>query len=187
MAEKQKTIADILYIRQGIYNPLLRFAFTNISEEEFVSSWGGQPINIPAGMTVELPHHLASKLTKELVDKIMIGNAKLNEVEFYKNNPNVQINSYRAPSSLGVPAARLVWEDQICKQLEVDEDSPQVQLQRLGIKEQLLNDLKAEPSTGSPLDNAPALSEFADLTAPKEEQVEKPVMKLKSTKSPKKT
>ena len=171
---KEQTIADVLYIRQGIYNPLLRFSFTNITESEFISAWGGEPIKIPAGVTVELPHHLAAKLTKELVDSIMIGNAKLNEIEFYKNNPNVQMNTYRASSSLGVPAARAVWEKQICKQLEVDQDSPQVQLQRLGIKEQLLKDLQAEPSQGSPLDNAPALSEFADLTAPKEEKIEKP-------------
>lgn len=180
---KEQSLQDLLYIRQGIYNPLLKFAFTNITEEEFVSAWGGEPIKIPAGQTVELPHHLAAKLTKELVDKIMIGNAKLQEMEFYKNNPNVQINSYRAPSSLGVPAARKVWEDQIVHLMAPDEESPQVQLMRIKIKEELMRDLQAEPSSGSPLDSAPKnLADFADLQTEKEPEVEKEPMKLKKTK-----
>lgn len=178
--EKQQTLQELLYIRQGIYNPMLKFAFTNITEETFTSAWGGEPIVISAGNTVELPHHLAAKLTKELVDKIMIGNAKLNEVEFYKNNPNVQINTYRAPSSLGVPAARKTWEDQIVHLMAPDEESPQTQLMRIKIKEELLRDLKAEPSTGSPLDNAPKnLGEFADLNTDKILTIEVAPMKLK--------
>lgn len=179
---KAETIDTLLHPKQGIYNPTLKFTFTNITEEEFVSAWNSEPIKIPAGRTVELPHYLAVKLTKELVDKIMIGNTKLNEVEFYKNNPNSMPNTYRAPSSLGVPAARKVWEDQICKLMNVDPDSPEVQLQRLGIKQQLIDDLNAVPSTGSPLDNAPSLSEFADLTAPKQEEAPKTEIKLKKVK-----
>ncbi len=154
MADKN----DVLH-PEGIYNPLLRFAFTNISEEELVSAWDGQPIKVPAGMTIELPHHLAVKLTKELVDKIMIGNAKLNEVEFYKNNPNAQMNTFRSSSSLGVPAARKVWEEQICRQMEVDEESPQVQVMRSNIRAELMKDLSAEPSQGNPLQGAPGRSQ----------------------------
>jgi hypothetical protein len=180
--DKDKDLHSLLHIRQGIYNPTLRFAFTNITEEEFVSAWNSEPIKIPAGHTVELTHHLAAKLTDELVDKIMIGNAKLNEIEFYKNNPNVQINTYRAPSSLGVPAQRKVWEDQICRLLAEDEESPQTQLMRMKIKEELIRDLSAQPSSGSPLDNAPKnLGEFADLGI-KEDKVEKKPMKLKEIK-----
>jgi len=184
MSQKEETLQDLLYIRQGIYNPMLKFAFTNITEEEFVSAWGGEPIKIPAGHTVELPHHLAAKLTKELVDKIMIGNAKLNEVEFYQKNANAMPNTYRAPSSLGVPAARKVWEDQIVHLMAPDEESPQTQLMRIKIKEELMRDLQAEPSTGSPLMNAPKdISDFADLNADKEDVVEKAPMALK--KAPK--
>lgn len=185
--EKEKTLQEILFIKEGIYNPMLRFAFTNITEEEFVSAWGGEPIKIPAGQTVELTHHLAAKLTKELVDKIMIANAKLNEIEHYKNNPNLMSNTYRSPSSLGVPSARKVWEDQIVRVLAPDEESPQTQLMRIKIKEELLKDLKSEPSGGSPLDNAPKLSEFADLqTAGKTDNVEVKPIKLKSISKNKK-
>jgi len=187
MDKKEQTLQEILYIRQGIYNPMLRFAFTNITESEFTSAWGGEPIKIPAGHTVELTHHLAAKLTKELVDMIMIGNAKLNEIEFYKNNQNAMPNTYRAASSLGVPAARKVWEDQICRLLAPDEESPQTQLMRIKIKEELMRDLQAQPSAGSPLDNAPkSLGEFADLNIDKEQEIEKAPMELKTVSKTKK-
>ncbi len=187
MDKKEKTLQDYLYIRQGIFDPTIKFAFTNITEEEFVSAWNNEPIKIPAGHTVELPHHLAAKLVKELVDKIMIGNAKLNEVEYYSKNVNALPNTYRAPSSLGVPAARKVWEDKICHLMAPDEESPQTQLMRIKIKEELMRDLSAEPSNGSPLDNMPKnITEFADLSKGKEEAVEKAPMKLKTVKQPKK-
>lgn len=185
--DKEKTLQDYLYLRQGIYDPTLRFAFTNITEEEFTSAWNSEPIKIPAGHTVELSHHLASKLTKELVDKIMMGNAKLNEIEFYTKNPNSMPNTYRAPSSLGVPSARKIWEDQICRLLAPDEESPQTQLMRIKIKEELLRDLKAEPASGSPLDSAPkSLSEFADLSVQHTDITEQVPMKLKQVGRPKK-
>lgn len=167
---------------EGLFNPALKFAFTNITEEEFVSAWDGQPIKVPAGATVELTHHLAVKLTKELVDKIMIGNAKLDELAFYAKNPNTAPNMYRSPSSLGVPAARKKWEDQICRQMEVDEESPQIQIMRATIKAELMADLQKETASSNPLANAPAsIAEFADLTK-KEEEVEKPALKVKTVK-----
>ena len=167
---------------EGLFNPSLRFAFSNILEDKFVSAWGGQVIEVPAGETVELPHHLACKLTKELVDKIMIGNAKLDELAYYNKNPNTQPNMYRAPNSLGVPAARKVWEDRICRQLEVNEESPQMQIIRAQIKADLEADMKKEVAGGSPLDNAPSsVQEFADLTQ-KSEPKELPQVKLKKVK-----
>lgn len=166
----------------GIYNPVLRFAFTNITEEEFTSAWDGSPIKVPAGATIELSHHLAVKLTKELVDKIMIGNAKLNELEHYSKNPNTQPNMYRAPSSLGVPAARKIWEDQICRQLEVDEESPQIQVMRAQIKAELMADLNTETSKANPLENAPrSIEEFADLSSKPEVKPKAPI-KVKQIK-----
>src|ERR1700722_3052553 len=103
-------MSSLLKKTDGLFNPVLKFAFTNITDEDFVSAWNGVPITVKAGQTVTLPHHLAHKLTDELVDKIMITNIKTNETEYYKNNPNTAPNMYRAPSSLGVPAARKVWE-----------------------------------------------------------------------------
>lgn len=146
----------------GLYNPALRFAFTNITTEDFVSAWGGSPIVVKAGQTVTLPHHLADKLTDELVNKIMITNVKTNEVEYYKNNPNTAPNMYRAPSSLGVPAARLVWEDKIVRALEVDEETPEIQVMRAQIKEELERDLNSEVSKQPPVIPT-GIEEFAEI------------------------
>lgn len=165
---------------EGVYDPSLRFAFTNITEEDFHSAWDSSPIIVKPGETIELPQYLAVKLTRELVDKIMIGNAKLNEVEYYKKYPGTTPNSYRAPSSLGIPEARKVWEDQICRQLAVDEESPQVQVMRAQIKAQLKEDLARETANG-PVAVPNSLEEFADLTAsPK--PVVKPALKTKKIK-----
>lgn len=146
---------------QGVFNPVQRFAFTNITAEDFVSKWDGQPIIVKAGQTVELPHHLADKLTDELVNKIMIGNVKLAEVEYYKNNPNTAPNFYRAPSSLGVPAARKVWEDKIVRELAVDEESPEIAVMRAQIREELQRDMQAEVSKAPP--PVPTGAEFAEI------------------------
>lgn len=155
-------MSSILGKDEGLYNPALRFAFTNITMEDFTSAWGGSPIIVKAGETIELPHHLADKLTDQLVDQIMIGEAKLNEVEYYKSHPGTRINDYRAPSMLGVPAARKVWEDQIVRELAVDEESPQLQVMRAQIKEELLADLNAETST-APVPVPTSIEEFAEL------------------------
>lgn len=149
---------------QGLYDPTKRYAFTNITAEDFVSAWGGAPITIKAGQSVELTQHLANKLTDELVDKIMIGNVKLDEVEYYKKNPNTEPNRYRAASSLGVPAARKVWEDKIVRELAIDEESPQVQIMRAELRAELEAELKKEP-TAAPVHVPTSLSEFSELGA----------------------
>ena len=121
----------------GLFNPLARYAFTNITDEDFTSKWDGQVIGpIKPRQTIELPHHLAVKLTKEMVDSIMIGKAKLDEVSV--NQPY-----YRSPqgSAIGVPAARKVWEDQILRELQVDEESPEIQVMRAKIREELIEDM----------------------------------------------
>lgn len=160
---------------EGLYNPALRFAFTNITETPFESKWNSSPIIVPAGVTIELEHHLAVKLTKELVDKIIMGEAKLDEVTKNKEG-------YRSPigMSLGVPAARRIWEDKICRQLAVDEESPEIQIMRAKIKEELLADLSTETSR-EPVPTPSNLSEFAELGAV-QEKVEKKPMRVKVVK-----
>lgn len=157
---------------EGLYNPMLRFAFTNITEEDFVSVWDGNPITVKPGESIEVPQYLAVKFTGELVDKIMISAVKLDEVEYYKRNPGQIPNSYRGASSLGVPRARQEWEEKICRQLEVDEESPQMQIMRAQIKAELEADLNKETNR-DPVPVPTSLEEFADLdkkdaAAPKE-------------------
>lgn len=155
-------MSSLIGKNEGMYNPAKRFAFTNILEEDFTSYWNGSPIVIKAGQTVELPHHLADKLTDEIVNKIMITNVKINEVEYYQKNPNAAVNTYRAPSSLGVPQARKVWEDKVVRELAVDEESPEMQIVRAQIREELQADLSGKAST-EPVRVPTSINEFAEL------------------------
>lgn len=145
----------------GIYNPAKRFAFTNITKEDFHSAWGGNPIDVKAGETVKLKHHLAVKLTTELVDKIMIGQVKLDETQV--NQPY-----YRSPkgTSLGVPHARKVYEDQILKELpDMPADSAEMQIIRAETIEQLSKDLKSGQESAKGIESiaVPTTAQFADL------------------------
>lgn len=65
-----QTIQEYLYF-EGMYNPVVRFAFTNILDENFVSAWNSRPYVVKPRETVKLPHHLAAKFTREIVDILM--------------------------------------------------------------------------------------------------------------------
>ncbi len=166
---------------EGVYNGLARYAFTNITEEEFVSHWDGQPWIVPAGQTVELPEYMAVKMTKELVDKIMIGEVKLAEDNYYKANPGAAPNSFRAPNQMGVPAARKVWEDKIVRQMEIDEESPQMAIERAKIRSEMEAQFKRDAQPGK-VDMPASVEEFADLDksrqAPKQAKAPAAVKKL---------
>lgn len=164
---------DELLHPEGLYNPSLRFAFTNITDEDLVSYWGGQPITVKAGKSVELTHHLAVKLTKELVDRIMQGEAKLDEINYYKNNPNTAPNAYRSPKGgmMGVPAQRKIWEDKICRLMEVDEESPEIQVMKAELRAEILAAQNQEVKH-EPVHIPTSIAEFAELgkETPKEEK-----------------
>lgn len=135
---------------EGLYNPLLRFAFTNITKEDFNSFWNGKPIpTIKPGDTVKLQHHIAVKLLKELVDRIMQGEAKMDEVAYYERNQNAAPNSYRSPKGLqmGVPIARKFWEDQIVKELPMEENTVEFSLMKQEFIDEIERNNNAKPST----------------------------------------
>lgn len=134
-----------LWLREGVYNPLRRFSFTNISDEDFYIVWGKARVKVAPKETVELPHHLAVKSTTELVDKIMIGEqyAKLEKIR--ETRPD-----YLYPPGagmLGVPAARKPYEDKILKELPMKDDTA-TKLQVLRMKEEIESDIKrsSQPS-----------------------------------------
>lgn len=155
----------------GIYTPGLRFAFSNITEEDFTSYWSKVPIVVKAGETIELSdatpmpgmgmgQTLAIKMTGELVDKIMLQGIKVRENEYYKTNPGALPNAFRAPNSVGVPAARKPLEDQILRPLAVDEESPAMQL----LRQQVIAEI--ESGKDGKAENVPiptTIEEFAEL------------------------
>lgn len=160
----------------GLYNPTLRFAFTNITEADFTSYWDKVPIVVKPGETIEISnttpipgagHALAIKMTGEMVNNIIIGSAKLDEVT--KNQP-----FYRSPqgSSLGVPAARKVWEDQILRELDPEEESPAIQTLRKQMKAEIETGI-TEKQSSAPVHVPSSLEEFAELTGNKPVEVAK--------------
>lgn len=141
-----------------MFDPTLRFAFTNITGEDFVSAWNSSPITVKPGQTIEVKHHLAVKFTKELVDKIMIGEAKMDELK-------VDRPYYQSPKgmSLGVPELRKVWEDKILRPLKANEESPEIQIMRSQLKEELERDMsRQEGVSEEPLPTS--IADFADVT-----------------------
>lgn len=139
---------DLLH-PNGLFNPLLQFAFTNITQDDFTSYWNSKPFTIKSGQTVKLQHHLAVKCLKELVDKIMQGEAKMDETAYYERNPNSAPNSYRSPKgiSMGVPLARKVWEDQIIKQLPNKAEGVELEIMKQEFLEEIKRDTSAQVST----------------------------------------
>ncbi len=134
-------MSSFLTVKEGIYNPTLRFAFTNIDTESYELKWDGKVlVTIKPGESVELPHHLAVMATGELVDRIMIRETKEDELA----HMNVIQNGlpYRSPKgiAMGVPAARKPFEDKILKELPIDKASSQFKI----LQSQLIDELKAD-------------------------------------------
>jgi hypothetical protein len=178
---KYSKMANSFLEPEGLFNPSLRFAFTNISDDDFVSYWDKIAISVKPHETIELSittpipgvsgHALAVKMTGELVDKIMIGEAKMDET----NNKNALNPYYRSPkgSSLGVPAARKIWEDQILRELAIDEESPAVQSMRKQLKEQILGGAEEKQSI-APVHVPTSIGEFADINKEEAPIIKKP-------------
>lgn len=133
-----------LEVFDTIYTPGLRFAFTNIGNEDFTSYWAQVPIVVKPGDTIEISditpipgqsmgHNLAIKMTMELTDKIIMKEAKLDELT--KNQPY-----YRSPIGfyLNVANQRKPYEDKILRKLAQDEESPAMMYMREKMKQEIL-------------------------------------------------
>lgn len=104
---KGKTVQDFLYF-EGMYNPAIRFAFTNVLSEDFVSFWNSRRYSVKPHQTVKLQHHLAVKFTKELVDRLMVQDKK--------------------EKMMGVPNARKEYEDKVLTLMPQTEDDMELQV-----------------------------------------------------------
>ena len=169
---------------EGVFNPLRRFAFTNITDDLFTFHWDGKPISVKAHDTIELPHHLMVIATTKLVDKIMIQKAKEDEIEGRKTD-----RFYRGANMMGVPDARKVYEDQIVRELEVDEESPQIAVMKAQIRDQVLADIENGSKKAEPVSSIVAgvkLENFASVDNVAKKAVEKPVEFAAAKKSKKK-
>lgn len=172
----------------GLYDPSKRFAFTNITDEDLISLWAKIPIKVKAHETIEIGpatpiigvgHALAIKMTNELVDKIIMNEAKLDELK-HPNEPYYRSN---IALTAGVPAARKVYEDKILRELEVGEDSPAIQAMRSQLKEEILSG--GELNREKPVPPPSKVEEFAQLKRVAEPTPEKAPAKVKKLRAKK--
>lgn len=118
-----KTTQDFLYF-EGMYNPLARFAFTNVLDEDFVSYWNSRQYTIKPHQTVKLQHHLACKFTKEIVDRMMTRD--------------------KIEKNMAVPLARKPYEDKVLSLLPNAEDDFELQVIRDSFVEQVRHDAEKQ-------------------------------------------
>ena len=142
-----------LFPKDGIYDNTRRFAFTNITDDLFTFHWDGKPISIKAHDVIEMPHYLAAIATRKLIDKIMVSKFKKEE----EDGINVgKDGRHRFGLSLGVPAARQVYEDQIVRELALDEESPQVAIMRAQMRDEIMGDIKRAEEKTAPVESVVA-------------------------------
>ncbi len=167
-------MSSFLDKKTGIYDPSKRYGFKNITDKPFTFSWGNQPITVKAGEEIEVPEHYALLATKKIVDQIMMEEVATEEA---KMRAELKDPYWRSPKgiSIGIPAARKVYEDKVLRELTLNEESPQVQVMRAQIREQILSDIDNSQKPKVPVESvvanfaqsgkATAPAEFADITS----------------------
>lgn len=157
-----------LWLKSGVYDPTRQFEFTNITNEPFVFKWNNKPITVAAGEKVQLPHHLAVHATTMLVDKIMLDEVHAEEEKTKLETRNPYFRSARG-IMIGIPAKREPYENKILRELD-KKSGTDAELQVIRIREEILNDLKAEPAKKiekmSDL-GISSLKEFEDINLPR--------------------
>lgn len=132
--------------KEGIYDPTKRGAFTNWSDEDFTGVWAGEKILIAKGKTVTLPEHLAIKFTNEFVTREMVKE----DIAKFVPNAKAEVYGQSERTLTGIPAARAPFEAKTLKWLDRSEESPEMQLLRMQVFEEVKRDFTASPSTEPP-------------------------------------
>ncbi len=164
-------MSSFLSKKEGIYDPGRRYSFTNISDQPFQLKWNSQVAGVlQPGESMELSdatpfpgsgngQALGYLFTKQLVDRIMFGEAKADEL--VKNTPY-----YRSPlaTRAGIPVERHPYEEKILKELPQSESMMKILLQQKG--DEITQDMLRQP--GVSYAQQPAINEipknFADVS-----------------------
>lgn len=134
-------------VKDRMYDPTKRFAFTNITDKPFTFTWDSRPITVEIGETVELPEYLAVLATAKIVDEIMTAEIKAEEDIIKKDTRDPYYRSPRA-NSLAVPAARKPYEDKVVKELAPHKNNDaRMQVIRASLTDEIKKDLNAKPAS----------------------------------------
>lgn len=142
---------------RSLYDNSQRYRFTNIDDEEFIGMWDGRIfVTVPAGRSVTLPEAQAITYAKALCTRVMLKEEKSKFV------PNMREATWEESQKTrtGVPMARDPYEKRILQKLEQNEDTPELQVLRSEIREELLHDMQAQVSMDAPRGPA-ALSDLS--------------------------
>lgn len=153
---------------RGMYDPRKRYGFKNITDEVFTFSWNGNPVSVKPQTEIELPEYMAIMATHKLVDQVM---GKLAQEDTERLRKEMKDHTARSPLgiAMGVPAARKVYEDKILRELKIDEQSPEIQVLRAQIKDQITNDIANGQKPPEPIESAiSGLAQMGNPTAPAE-------------------
>lgn len=156
------------FVERGMYNPLKRYGFTNITTEDFTFTWNSSPITVKPGVEIELPEHMAILATHKIVDQVM---NKLADEDTKRLRVEMRDSTARSPLgiSVGIPAARKPFEDKVLRELKVDEQSPQVQVLKAQVRDQIIGDLTNSQKPPEPIESAiSGLAQMGNPNAPKE-------------------
>lgn len=143
----QHTIMFSHLQKEGIYDNSHRARFTNIDNEEYVGMWDSKVyVRIPAGDSVTLPEAQAITFGIDLATRVMMKD------ERKKFIPTMLEPAWEMSqrTNVGIPAKRDPFEKQIVQWLDPGEETPEMQALRSQVREQVLNDMKAEVSTDAP-------------------------------------
>lgn len=159
-------------VDRGMYNPLKRYGFKNITDTPFHFHWNDpekkNPIIVKPGVEIELPEHLAITATHKLVDEIM---GKLAQEDTERLRKETRDHTARSPlgSAMGVPAARKIWEDKILREISIDEQSPQAQVLRAQLRDGIMADISNSQKPPEPIESViGGIAQMGNPTAPKE-------------------
>lgn len=150
--DKNWDVKQNKYVERGMYDPLKRYGFKNITEEPFTFTWNSNPITVKPGVEIELPEHLAITATHKLVDQIM---NKIAHEDTERLRKELKDHAARSPLGIavGVPSARKPWEDKVLRELKLDEQSPEIQVLRAQTKDRIINDITNSQKASEPIES----------------------------------
>lgn len=131
----------------GLYDLTQRYRLTNIDDEKFTGRWNGRTfVVLNPGESATIPESQAINFAKEICTRVM---QKEEKAKFVPNmNEPTWEQSQR--TRVGLPMARDAYEKRILQKIEAGEETPELQVMRAQMREQLLNDMSAQVSTDAP-------------------------------------
>lgn len=133
--------------KEGVYDQAHRARFTNIDNEDYLGMWDSKVyVRVPAGDSVTLPEAQAITFGIDLATRVMMKDERKKFVPTMLE-PTWEMSQR---TKIGIPSARDPYEKQIVRWLDAGEETPEMQALRSQVRDQIMQDMKAEVSTEPP-------------------------------------